>query len=565
MKMIERNIDRLEQKNKDLYNLLSCQSYGARGVVVEGERETVAFDFVEDFDELFNFGELMRFFEHGLAKGKSNEWIMVEGQEVVEFGFSDIGMIQAKYPNMLLGASKKIYKVLMNFKKDYDNRYQVIEYKLDLTNAGIHKVHDKVTIKQKLIMKDIVESHARVYRGLSTHQINDIESIVKETLAGYTGIVIKGALYRKFLGNLKKALWHFVDEKDSGKTFWLENIEACVDIYQEDKLSKIFGEKAKVDAASLNKSLILHQDEATVMFNDFKLLTNSTLKLDLAYAKKQIRVDAPLVIMTSHDDAQSVYSEQFQARVVKIYPKTGSVIERIDVLEKLGYTESEISAVTYMYIRTEIENAIEMARSKPGIVRGEVLDFVKENEIRKHDPINFVRGELYNMLTSLIAESDTFGSIDRKYSDWEFELGESLVGARNGFAVKKRLLVVTGVTRMRDKFLKHLILDKTIFYEINESKYESIGFEFKAGVRFNTQHGQLSKQKAYVLDIDDFLAGFEAEFKSLHGVDIDAEFTSANIDVFKADTDTIEADALRSLNPNTNINMPSLPGVPDLG
>ncbi len=499
MNIVEKNVDKLERVNKDLFNVLKSQDYGSRKVLVDGEKKEVAWNFWDDFDELFDYDKLIGFIEMGLAKGKEQDWIVVEGNDIVEFGMSSVVMMQAKFPNMIRVPKSRLYGVVMSFKKDYDNRYQVLNYGMSLGKSEIKKHRDVVEITQKLRMKEIDKRKEMVWDRMTQEAREEITEVLRDSLVGYTGIVIRGALYRKFLGTLKKALWHFVDEKDSGKTFWMETIDACIDIYQEDRLSNIFGEKAKVDAPSLNRSVLLHQDETTVMFNEFKLLTNSTLKLDLAYAKKQIKVQAPLVIMTSHDDAQDVYSQQFQARVVKVYPGTGSILDKLERLREKGHSSDDIEAVTYMYVRGEIEQALVDAVENPLDLVKEVMDFTEENKLEEHEPTEIVKDELFNLVSSLVWGED----LDRKFDKYGFELGTSVGGSRNSFSEPRKLLIVSGNPRMR-KFLEQVIGDKTIFYEINKSHYPSIGFEFKSTISYDNGSGRQKRQKAWVLDVDVF-------------------------------------------------------------
>ncbi len=488
MNIEETNLDKIKGRFKELYNFLISQDYGDTKRLVDGVMTKVKWNITEDFDEIFNYDKLVHFIENGLAKGKDTEWVIVENDDIVEFGMVDISMVQAKYPNMVLLKKDSLYNKLRMFKKSYDNKYQNIKYSTSLDRSVITKYKSTAIIKQKIGIKPVIKKYQVLYDALEEGQRNKIHTLVDNSLANLIPIIVKASLYKKFIGDLKLSLWHIVDEKDSGKTKLLEVVESIIDIYQEDKLSNIFGDRAKVDVASLNAAWLLHQDETTVMFNEFKLLTNSTLKLNLAYAKKQVVVDAPLVIMTSHDDAQDVYSEQFQARVLKIYPEVGSIVDKIS---DSGERPHDIEAVTYFYVRDAVENALKMAIEEPSKMAEEVNIFVEHNRVEKHDPTDIVKSELYNLVNSL--SFDDHGKLLPEFKKYGFELG-----TKNG----KNILVVTGMIKMKKTFMKELIQDKTIYFEISKKMYPDFGFDLWKTLNFEQNGIKTKRQDAWVLEMD---------------------------------------------------------------
>ncbi len=494
IKKEESNIDILKRNFRQAFNALSVVSYGSKLVLVDGKAVKINRDFYTDYDEIFDHGQLVRFLDHGVAREK--DWIMVRGDDVVEYGMKAPSSVAAWYPGLVRDNDAKLYKVLFDFKKDFDNQYQIWSYATSLTESKIVRHGDKVVVNQKLKLKDINKRKEKIASGCSSEVVKQVRGVMDKTLIGYTDIVIKGALFRKFIGDLKLALWHFVDERDSGKTTWLDMINENIEIYQEDNLQKIFGDRAKVNVSELSRAILLHQDETTVMFNDFKLLTNSTLKLSLAYAKKQTTIVAPLVIMTSHDDAMDTYSEQFQARVVKVYPKVGDIKERLTELESGGISMQEIAAISYIYVREIIERNIALAVSDPSKVEHDVLEFVSANKVQSHDPVELVRSEIYNLISKVYRDRDMTGTFDTKVLDrYGIELGQ-----RNS----KDIIVVTGMMKMKREFLSNLVHDKTIYYEVvgDKKKYAAIGFDFFKTFSFDDGS---RRQDAWVLNVDDLL------------------------------------------------------------
>ncbi len=540
MNIEESNLDIIKREDRELYNLIISQPYGKSKKIIDGVFKDIEIDIYNDFDEVYDYDKLRAFIKEGLIKGKDSEWVVIENNNIVEVGIADTAAIQARYPNLIRSKKENLYKVLRSFKKSRDNKFQNIIYKSSLDKSAIQTFETTALIKQGIRLKKESKRFRKIFDSLEQEQIEKINSVLDTTIVGLVPMIVSAALYRKFLGNLKLSLWHIVDEKDSGKTTLMEIIESIIDIYQEDKLSNIFGDKAKVDAGSLNAAWILHQDETTIMFNDFKLLTNSTLKLNLAYAKKQVIVEAPLVIMTSHDDAQDVYSEQFQARVLKIYPRGGSILNKI---EDLNESSERVEAVTYFYVRRAIEEALDKARHQPDLLAEEVKEFVEHHRVEKHNPLDIVRSALFNLIQSL--HSDITGKLDKSFLKYGFEIGKKRVPGGS-----KAILFVTGMMKMKKDFFGNLIQDKTIYYEINKSMYEDFGFEFVKTLSFENSEGLPSRrQDAWVIDITEFITNFE-------GVD------DIEVEVDKIDG-RVEEDYLKEIEDKLQIQRPIKPPPPD--
>ncbi len=493
-------LQELKRRNLKAWNAVTSYIvYGNKNVVVGGVVSKVPVDIFTDYEEVFDHEKLLSFLEHGVARDK--DWVMVDGGNVREYGVRSGASIAMLYPGLVRNGSEKIYRVLLDLKKDLDNKYQNWKYESTLEESSIVRRGDTAIVKQQLGLKPRNKRKLGVYEALEEPGQLEIKKVLDGTLVGYTGMVVKGALYRKFLGDLKLSLWHFVDERDSGKTTWLEAVNENIEVYQEDNLQKIFGERAKVNVSELNNALILHQDETTVMFNDFKLLTNSTLKLSLAYAKKQTTIVAPLVVMTSHDDAMDTYSEQFQARVVKVYPGVGDIKGKLAELVQKGYSIEDIEAVTYVYIREIIQEEIRRAREEPAEVMSEVREFVLANKVESHDKLEIVRDEIRNFIGKIKTASGETGLLDRV----ELKKHGCEVLEKEGEA----WLVVTGAKRMKG-FISGLVQDKTIEYEISKGDYEDIGFVYHG--TFSSSNGD-RRQKCWAFCMNEEEEFPETQYK----------------------------------------------------
>jgi len=482
------NLDLLKDYSKEAYELVTSIHYGEKARVDEegnvlygpgGKILKEEVNIYEEFDNYYNIDMLLDFLENIHVINKNSALLLKDG-EISEMGFEGIAIIKAKFPGL---AGDKLIRMLMDYKRDADKRYQNMEYKFVLGASSFERYGNNIIIKMPMELKPLNKYYLKLYEELTEEELLALNEFIETTLFKFTRVVIRGAFYRKFYNKFKKSLWHFVDERDSGKTTWIETINEVTDIFQNDNLERLLGERAKVDVDSLNKSLFIFQDEATVMYNSFKLLTSSTLKLDLAYARKQVIVDAPLVVMCSHEDIQETYNEQFQARVIKIYSDTGDVKDKVQALIDSGISISKIQAFNYMYVRQILEEEMVYEGSYD-----DVEQFIEMHKLSKHDPIEMVRTTLANYLEVLPKDID-------KANDKLRQIGAIITTRKHD---NEPVLVIEGKMVMRKRFLPAIIDDKTILYEINKDKYKALGFEEVTTII--TSHGRF--QKTYVLEIN---------------------------------------------------------------
>jgi hypothetical protein len=488
------NINILKAKEPGLYNLLSKLNFGKK---TDG-KNVKYYDFKRDFDELFDFGELMSFLDENFIID-NKAFLHFDGDVIYENIITGTEYIMGMYPNLYREDNPKpIYTAIINYKKEADSKYKNLEYNNILGESHFEPYKNVLKINTKFSPKKRDDLKFEIYNNTPKEELEIIEKIlIDDGLFKYTESLLMSALYKKFVGNLKQSLWHFVCQANSGKTAFLETIEGVVESFVTNDLRTLFAEKAKVDVNQINDSLFIIQDETTIMFNDFKFLGNETLTINAAYAKRLYRVRTPLSMLLSADDLQDVYSKQFQARIVKIYAETINVGEAI---EESGILPSKFEAFGYVYVYSTLERLLEMVQNGEmnvheieKMVRDFIGDFIDENKVDSEDPIDVAKVEIYNWLTQLQTMRPERRAIEMSKAGVQYGILKEKSGERPCY-------FITGYSNIKDKFLKHVI-DNNIWYEINKRDFPHFG-EKKSRGYFNIDGKDVIYRNVFIIDVN---------------------------------------------------------------
>ncbi len=435
---------------------------------------------------------------------------------VEEYGVKNAGLFGVLFCDVVKCDlnRKTLLKEAFEIKKDYDARIKNFKYTMHLDKPKVKHDGTDITIYTPFTMKPEDTDKTKVFKELSPEDLEFLSDGYEKSIFKYIRPLIVTGLYRKFFGKIKQSILHLVTPADSAKSWMMDNVSECLEVYKTD-IQQLFVERAKVDANKLTGSLFLVQDEATVLFQKFKLLEADTLQLNLAYARRQVEVDSPYVVLLSADDAQTSYSTQFQARLTKIYCDVINMRDFFIEAEKRGINNNKVQS--YFYKRTFDMITMLVSEAYNGDAKyEEVMEFLNANQVEKHDPVEMVKMDLANFMEGLKGIEER--ELKRLQERLKFELGTDKEGCD--------CLIITGKLNMKKKFLKEIISDEGTWYELGND-YSLIGFDLKQTGRFNIDGVSQRRANCYFIKLDAFEAKWRAaeaaEVLKNNDVDIEEE------------------------------------------